>query len=73
MAARSAVQERYVTVQQVADKLGVSAETVRGWLKSGRLRGFMPGGTRTGWRIRESEVERFVKELEEGGHDVSDR
>ena len=73
MVSGAAVQERYVTVQEVAERLRVSTVTVRGWLKSGRLRGFVPGGTRTGWRIRESEVERFVKELEEGGQDVSDR
>jgi excisionase family DNA binding protein len=69
MARGAVVQERYVTAQQVADKLGVSIETVRNWLKSGRLRGFMPGGTKSGWRIRESEVERFVKELEDGGRE----
>ena len=72
MLGATAVQGRYVTARQVAETLGVSLDTVRRWLKTGRLRGFMPGGTRGGYRIRESEVERFIKELEEGGRDARD-
>ena len=52
--------ERLLTVAQVAERLQAHPETVRRWLKSGRLKGMRPGGDSFGWRIRESEVERFL-------------
>jgi excisionase family DNA binding protein len=67
-----AVAERYLNVHDVAEQLGVTEDTVRRWLRERRLRGFMPGGPRSGYRIRESELERFVSELEgeaAGGRD----
>ena len=63
----TAVVERYLTVHDVATHLGVTEDTVRRWLRERRLRGFMPGGPRSGYRIRESELERFVSELEGEG------
>jgi excisionase family DNA binding protein len=55
--------EEIFTVEEVAERLKVKAKTVRGWLGSGKLRGTKLGTSRkTGWRIRESEVERFVDE-----------
>ena len=57
-------EDRYLTVDDVAERLHVSAWSVREWLKSGRLVGFQPGGRRVGWRIRESELERFVADRE---------
>lgn len=60
----AAVVERYLTVHEVAAHLGVTEDTVRRWLRERRIRGFMPGGARSGYRIRESELERFVSELE---------
>jgi excisionase family DNA binding protein len=58
------VVERYLSVHEVAAILGVAEDTVRRWLRERRLRGFMPGGPRSGYRVRESEIERFVSELE---------
>jgi excisionase family DNA binding protein len=58
------VAERYLTVIEVAERLGVSIDTVRRWLRERRLIGFMPGGARGGYRVRESELERFVADLE---------
>jgi len=58
------VAERYLNVHDVAEQLDVSEDTVRRWLRERRLRGFMPGGPRSGYRIRESELERFVSKLE---------
>ncbi len=60
----AAVAERYLNVRDVAEQLAVTEDTVRRWLRERRLRGFMPGGSRGGYRIRESELERFVSELE---------
>ena len=58
------VAEEFLTVPEVAEQLRVSEDTVRRWLRERRLRGFMPGGARGGYRIRESELERFVSQLE---------
>jgi excisionase family DNA binding protein len=58
------VAERYLTVHDVAEQLKVTEDTVRRWLRERRLRGFMPGGARGGYRVRESELERFIAELE---------
>ena len=63
----TAVVERYLTVHDVAAQLGVTEDTVRRWLRERRLRGFMPGGPRSGYRIRESELERLVSALEGEG------
>lgn len=52
--------ERLLTVTEVAEHLRVHPETVRIWLRGGRLKGFRPGGKKTGWRVRESELERFA-------------
>jgi excisionase family DNA binding protein len=53
--------ERVLTVPEVAAKLRVREDAVRRWLREGRLKGFRPGGTKTGWRIRASEVERMME------------
>ena len=52
--------ERLLTVRQVAERLQVNAETVRRWLRSGGMHGISLGSDRGGWRIAESEVERFL-------------
>jgi excisionase family DNA binding protein len=47
-------------VEDVAARLKVNPETVRVWLRQGRLRGSRPGGTRMGWRVPEAELRRFI-------------
>ena len=54
-------QDRFLTVPEVAERLTVTEPTVREWLRSGRLPGYLPGGRRAGWRVRESDLERFVE------------
>ncbi len=49
-----------LTVPEVAQRIRVSPELVRRWLRDGRLRGVRLGGTRLGWRIADNEVERFL-------------
>lgn len=51
-----------LTVQQVVDRLQVHPNTVRRWLANGEMRGARLGGTKAGWRIPESELERFVND-----------
>jgi excisionase family DNA binding protein len=55
--------ERMLTVKQVAERLQVHANTVRRWLDERELRGVKLGG-KAGWRVRESELRRFLKERE---------
>ncbi len=54
------VEEQLLTVKEVAEQLKLHPETVRNWLREGRLRGTQIGGTKSGWRIPQSEVRRIV-------------
>lgn len=53
-------RDRLLTVPEVAEQMRVSEATVRDWLRRGHLRGFRPGGTKAGWRIRESDLRAFM-------------
>jgi excisionase family DNA binding protein len=59
-------EQRLLTVREVADRLRSSPETVRRWLRQGKLRGFRPGGTRLGYRVSESELQRFLAQPNQG-------
>ena len=50
-----------VTVEDAAQYLGVHPETVRVWIRSGELRAAKIGRF---WRVRRSEIERFVTDRE---------
>ncbi|MBI2941615.1 MAG: helix-turn-helix domain-containing protein [Chloroflexi bacterium] len=54
--------DKLFTVPEVAERLRVDLESVGRWLRQGRLRGVLFGGTRTGYRVAASEVERFIRE-----------
>jgi excisionase family DNA binding protein len=54
--------EEMLTVTDVANRLKVPASTVRRWLREGRLRGVLLGGTKLGYRVRVSDLERFVQQ-----------
>jgi excisionase family DNA binding protein len=54
------LDERWFTVEQVAERLQVTEQTVRRWLRAGALVGRNFGG-RTGYRIREPELDRFLR------------
>jgi len=49
------VQE-YYTVSEVAEMKNVNSETVRRWLRTGKLRGQRLGGTKSGWRIHRQDL-----------------
>jgi len=53
--------EQMLTVAEAADRLKISQETVRIWLRGGKMRGHRPGGDKIGWRIPASEVERVLR------------
>lgn len=54
-------QDRYQTVQELAQRLAVAEATVRGWIKSGELRAIDIG---KGWRIPETDIEAFLRNRE---------
>jgi excisionase family DNA binding protein len=54
------MEEQMLTVPQVAKRLGANPYTIRRWLREGRIKGVMPGGTKLGYRIPESEVRRLL-------------
>lgn len=57
------VDERWFTVAEIAALMKVHDETVRRWLKSGRLRGQNYGG-KMGWRVKESDLNAFLEDPE---------
>jgi len=48
-----------LTVEQAAGKLQVRPETVRDWLRAGRLKGVKAGRQ---WRVRARDLESFLQE-----------
>jgi excisionase family DNA binding protein len=52
--------EPLYTVKEVAERLRLNPETIRVWLRSGRLRGVLLGGRKSGYRIPDSEVQRLL-------------
>jgi excisionase family DNA binding protein len=58
-------EQRLLTVREVAERIRSSPETVRRWLRQGKLRGFRPGGTKLGYRVPEGELQRFLAESNE--------
>ena len=54
--------EKLLTVKDAAKVLLVKPTTVREWLKAGKLKGIKVGNRL--WRVRESELEAFLREGE---------
>src|SRR5690348_953854 len=52
--------ELVLTVMEVADRLRVTPEAVRRWIRHGELTAIRLGGPRTGYRIRLNDLNRFV-------------
>jgi excisionase family DNA binding protein len=50
--------------EEVAARLGITPETVREYLREGKIRGFQVAGK---WRISEPSFDAFVKQLEDSG------
>jgi excisionase family DNA binding protein len=55
------VEERPLTVAEVAEQLRVNVDTVRRWLRDKKMHGRKIGGRR-GYLISPSEVRRFMEE-----------
>jgi excisionase family DNA binding protein len=52
--------EELLTVDDVARQLKLHPETVRRWIRSGKLRAISLGSDRAGLRIRASEIQRLL-------------
>jgi excisionase family DNA binding protein len=55
------MEDRQLSLSEVAGLMGVSERTVRRWIKSGKLRAYKPGRD---YRIPETAVRTFVEESE---------
>lgn len=52
---------RWLTVRDVAESLKVHEETVRRWIRRGDLVALDLGGPRAGYRVRPSDLEKFIE------------
>ena len=50
----------FITVQEAAEQLRVHPQTVRLWLRDGKLRGRLIGGRKSGYRIPAAEIGRLL-------------
>ena len=55
------MSEDLLTVPEVAELLRLNEQTVRKWLREGKLPGSWLGSRQAGWRVRRSDVERFIE------------
>jgi excisionase family DNA binding protein len=52
--------DRLLTVHEAAKRLRLNPETIRRWLRDGRLRGVWLGSDKAGWRISEQDLDAFI-------------
>jgi excisionase family DNA binding protein len=52
----------WLTVDEVAQQLRVTDETVRRWIRRRQLPVLDLGGPRAGYRIRRDDLDRFIKQ-----------
>jgi excisionase family DNA binding protein len=55
--------ERLLTVDDVAERLQIHPETIRRWLREGRLEGIRLS-RRAGWRVRPEAVEKMLADMD---------
>lgn len=51
---------RLLTVHEAAERLRLNPETIRRWLRDGRLSGVWLGSDKAGWRISEQDLDAFI-------------
>ena len=54
-------RDTYLTVEQAAERIQAHVETVRRWLREGKIAGTLIS-RRAGYRIAAGEVDRFLRE-----------
>lgn len=62
-------KQRYFSVPQVADLLGMTPQMVNRWLRDGFLTGykFGPPESKSSWRIAEEDLSDFLAKCKNGG------
>jgi len=58
--ASAVADDKLLTVPEVAERTRVGVGTVRRWLRTRKLKGHMLGGTKTGYRVEESDLAAFI-------------
>ena len=58
--------EDLMTVPEVAAMLRLNEQTVRKWLREGKLPGIHLGSRTAGWRVRRGDVSAFLAEHHRG-------
>jgi excisionase family DNA binding protein len=53
--------DRLLTVTEAAERLRLNPETIRRWLRDGRLSGVWLGSDKAGWRISERDLDAFLR------------
>lgn len=53
--------ERLLTVLEIAERLRLNPQTVRRWLKDGKLKGIWMGSDKAGWRMSESALREYME------------
>ena len=53
--------DRLLTVTEAAERLRLNPETIRRWLRDGRLSGVWLGSDKAGWRISECDLDAFLR------------
>ena len=56
------LEDEWLSVEEVAEKLKVTDETVRRWIRARKLPVLDLGGPRAGYRIRRTDLERFLNQ-----------
>lgn len=54
-------RDQFITVREAAERLRVHPQTVRLWLRQGKLQGTLIGGTKSGYRIPRSQITRLLE------------
>ena len=60
------IEERWLTVADIAERLQVDEQTVRRWIRDGRLVARQLGG-KAGYRIRPTDFEAYLEALPGAG------
>jgi len=65
------MNEKLLTIDEVAEYLGVHRDTVYSLVRSGRLPAMQLGGRKAGWRISQEDVRAFISEAKSRASDAT--
>jgi excisionase family DNA binding protein len=61
------MMEQWYTLKEIAEKFKVTVQTIRNWIRQGKIRAIKLGGN---WRISQSEVDNFTEESSKKGKEI---